>query len=74
MATELGRLRDRFPDVHFADIDIDVDTALARQLGVLNVPTVLYLAGGRIEAMCIGLSQPLAENLERLLRGEPIAP
>ncbi len=54
------------PDVSFGYVDVDAEQEFAREVGIKNVPAVLYYRGGALVASIIGADQDIAENIERV--------
>jgi len=58
--------------VSFGYLDCDEDLAYARNVGIVNVPSILYYRGPELFGVVIGLRQDIAGNIERLMQGEPL--
>ena len=58
--------------VSFGYVDCDADQEYAKEIGILNVPSVAYYSGARLCGVVIGMQQDVASNIERLMRGEPL--
>jgi hypothetical protein len=53
-------------------VDCDVEQEYAREIGIVNVPSVAYYSGTRLCVVVIGMQQDVARNIQRLMRGEPL--
>jgi len=56
--------------VSFGYIDCDAEQEYAREIGILNVPSVGYYSGTKLLGVVIGMQQDIAGNIERMKRGE----
>jgi thioredoxin-like negative regulator of GroEL len=68
----MNKASEDFPEVNFAEVDVDRDGDLARDLPVMNVPTVAYYRYGELVAALIGQQQNIEQRLCRLMRGQTI--
>ena len=59
-------------DVSFGYIDCDAEQENAREIGVVNVPTVAYYKERRLVAAVVGIQQDVAENIKRMRRGDTL--
>jgi thioredoxin-like negative regulator of GroEL len=58
--------------VSFGYVDCDEEQAYARDIGIINVPSIAYYRGTELFGVVIGIQQNVAGNIERLLRGQPL--
>ena len=71
-------LSDRIPEVEqrfdesvsFGYVDCDEESGYARELGIVNVPSIAYYQGTKLCGVVIGAQQDLAANIKRLMNGE----
>ena len=56
-------------DVSFGYIDADTEQNYAREVGVLNLPSVAYYRGDHLVGLIIGLKQDIAQNIRRVRFG-----
>ena len=59
-------------DISFGYIDCDAEQDYAREIGVVNVPTVAYYKERRLVAAVVGIQQDVAENIKRMRRGDTL--
>ncbi len=73
VADKLRNIEPQFEqDVSFGYVDCDADQEYAAEIGITNVPSVAYYSGTRLFGVVIGVRQDIAENIERMTRGEPL--
>src|ERR1041385_7660081 len=58
--------------VSFGYMDSDKEEHYAKDIGLRNVPSVAYYTGAALFGVLIGISQNIAENIERMMRGEAL--
>lgn len=58
--------------VSFGYVDCDAEQEFAREIGIVNVPSVVYYSGARLSAVVIGVKQKVVANIERLMGGETL--
>ena len=58
--------------VSFGYVDCDAEQEYAKEIGIVNVPSVAYFSGARLCAVVIGIQQDVGRNIERLMRGESL--
>jgi len=73
MADRIRAIESQFAEsVSFGYADCDAEQCyFAREIGLLNVPSVAYYTGTRLCGVVIGV-RDVAGNIERLMRGEPL--
>ncbi len=59
--------------VSFGYMDCDKEQTYAREIGLLNVPSIAYYRGAELVGVVIGIQQEVAGNIERLMHGQPLA-
>lgn len=60
------------PRVSFGYVDCDLEQDYCAEIRIVNVPSVVYYSGTRLFGLVIGVRQDIAENIERMTRGEPL--
>src|SRR5688572_15373793 len=71
VADRIGIIESQFAQsVSFGYVDCDQEGEYAREIDILNVPSVAYYRGTSLCAVVIGTQQDIAGNIERLMRGE----
>ena len=55
--------------VAFGQFDPEIETDLARQTNILNVPTVLYYRSGELVASLVSASQNVSGRINALMEG-----
>ena len=58
--------------VSFGYVDCDAEQEYAREINIVNVPSVAYYSGGTLSAVVIGMQQDIGRNIQRLIRGEAL--
>jgi hypothetical protein len=59
-------------DVSFGYVDCDDEQEYAKEIKVMNTPSVAYYRGEKLMAVVIGLGQDLAENIRIVMAGEEL--
>lgn len=59
-------------DVSFGYVDCDVEAEYAREIDILNVPSIAYYQGAGLVGVVIGVQQDVAGNIERMKCGQPL--
>lgn len=65
-ATLLGDL------VSVAEVDIDDQPDLAKEIPIVNIPTVTYFQAGKLVAALVGANQNVVARAKRVLAGKSI--
>jgi thioredoxin-like negative regulator of GroEL len=58
------------PTVSFGYMDSDAEQEYANDIGLRNVPSVACYRGADLFGVVVGTKQNIAQNIERLMRGE----
>lgn len=69
LSSVLEELKESYPQVHFYQVNVDEERALAKQYGVMSIPCVLLFKEGSLVSTTMGYSpKPMMENfLQRAL-------
>jgi thioredoxin-like negative regulator of GroEL len=58
--------------VSFGYLDCDDEKEYAREIGILNVPSVAYYRGTELVGIVVGIRQDITENIRRLMHREQL--
>ena len=68
---KIGAIEPQFQnEVSFGYVDCDQEQEYAREIGIVNVPSMAYYRDGELTALVVGVQQDLAENIRRVMQGE----
>jgi len=59
-------------EVSFGYVDVDEEQDLAKEIRLLDVPSVAYYQGAKLIATVIGVKQNIEDNIARMKRGEQL--
>ncbi|MDY3845774.1 MAG: thioredoxin [Eubacteriales bacterium] len=59
-------MAERFPDVKFGKVNVDEEGELAARFGVVSIPTLVFMKGGKILETSVGYMGP--DALEAKIR------
>lgn len=73
VAARIRGIESQFEErVSFGYADCDAEQEYCAEIGIINVPSVAYYSGTKLFGIVIGIRQDIAENIERMTRGEPL--
>lgn len=54
MSPVIDEIADERPDVKVCKVNVDEEDRLASAFGVMNIPTIVLMRGGQVEATAVG--------------------
>jgi thioredoxin-like negative regulator of GroEL len=59
--------------VFFAYVDCDEEKAYAKEIGLMNIPSIAYYSGTELKSLIIGAHQNMERNIECLINNLPVS-